>query len=61
TVADDAPLDADGLALRARAYLALERFGLAMNDVEAARSMAPDNIDILVLRGEIREAQRLSR
>jgi tetratricopeptide (TPR) repeat protein len=55
-----APLGAEGLSLRARAFLELERYQEALRDIEAARSAAPGNIDILVLRGEIREARRVS-
>lgn len=57
-----AALPGDPIAreLRARAYLELARYSDALADVEIARSAAPENIDLLVLRGDIREARRLN-
>lgn len=49
---------ADALRLRALARLMLGRPGDALEDVEAARAAAPENIEILVLRGRINEAIR---
>lgn len=49
---------AEALRLRAEARLALGDLGAALEDVEAARVDAPDNIDILLLRGRINEAIR---
>lgn len=53
------PGDAVALELRARALLELGRYTSALSDVTQARLSAPENIDLLVLRGDIREAQRL--
>ncbi|MEL6258600.1 MAG: hypothetical protein AAFQ67_06060 [Pseudomonadota bacterium] len=44
--------------LRAAAFLGLGRLDEAKAAIEEARSLAPDDIDVLVLRGEIREAIR---
>ncbi len=55
------PGHSEALGLRARALRELGLFDAALADVNAARIAAPDNIDLLVLRGEIREAKRLSR
>jgi tetratricopeptide (TPR) repeat protein len=49
---------AEALRLRAEARLALGTLDSALSDVEAARSVQPDNIDILLLRGRINEAIR---
>lgn len=49
---------AEALRLRAEAYLAQGQTGPALEDVETARQFAPDNIDILLLRGRINEAIR---
>ncbi|WP_300532368.1 tetratricopeptide repeat protein [Maricaulis sp.] len=43
---------------RAEARLELGEPDLALEDIEQARQLAPDNIDILVLRGRILEAIR---
>jgi len=59
-VLEERPGDGDALTLRAKAYLGEERFDEALADVEAARVADPEAIDLLVLRGDIREAQRLS-
>ena len=70
----DLPADTQALELRARALKELGRYDAALADVNAARSGAPDdidllvlrgaidaeNIDTLVLRGDIREAARLA-
>lgn len=50
----------DALFLRARAFLDQNRLRVALSDIERARALDSDNIDILVLRGDIREAIRLS-
>lgn len=60
TVLDERPSDPQALGLRARALKELGRYDAALADVEAARTGAPDNIDLLVLRGDIREAARLA-
>ena len=49
---------AEALRLRAQARLALSALDAARADVEAARGYAPENIDILLLRGRINEAIR---
>jgi tetratricopeptide (TPR) repeat protein len=56
-----APGHPEALELRARALKQIGQLDAALADVNAARIAAPDNIDLLVLRGEIREAKRLSR
>ena len=56
-----APADPEALALRARAHLATENYPAAQADMQDARLQQPENIDLLVLRGDIREAIRLSR
>lgn len=55
------PADPEALALRARAHLATENLDAAMADMKDARMQEPENIDYLVLRGDIREAIRISR
>ena len=54
------PNDAEALSLRARAHLATENLPAAQADMEEALLYEPEYIDILVLRGEIREAIRLA-
>lgn len=54
------PNDAEALSLRARAHLATDDLQSAKADMEAALINDPENLDILVLRGEIREAIRLA-
>ena len=49
---------AQALRLRARARLELGALPAAREDVEAARSYAPEAVDILLLRGRINEAIR---
>ena len=44
--------------LRAEARLALRSYDQALSDIEAARALSPDDIDILVLRGRIIDARR---
>lgn len=44
--------------LRAEARLAKSDFDAALSDIEAARALSPENIDILVLRGQIINARR---
>lgn len=53
---DDA--NPEAYALRARARLAKSDFDAALSDIEAARALDPENIDILVLRGDIINARR---
>ena len=50
---------ADARFLRAKAYLATGRESVALTEIEAARELDPTNVDMVVLRGEIREAIRL--
>ncbi|MEM1106079.1 MAG: tetratricopeptide repeat protein [Pseudomonadota bacterium] len=57
----DGALTAEGYGLRARAHVELEQYDAALRDVAVARRTLPEDIDLLVLRGEIREAQRLSQ
>jgi tetratricopeptide (TPR) repeat protein len=52
------PGRADSLRLRAEARLVQGAYAAALDDVETARTYAPDNIDILLLRGRINEALR---
>ncbi|MBU6319387.1 MAG: hypothetical protein KGS00_07005 [Alphaproteobacteria bacterium] len=47
------------LAQRAQVMLKLDRLDEAWKDVSAALSRTPRNVDLLVLRGAIREARRL--
>ncbi|MDJ0920972.1 MAG: hypothetical protein QNI84_07575 [Henriciella sp.] len=54
------PGDAEALAMRARAHLGFEQYTAARTDIEAAIDLDRANIDFLVLRGDIREAARLS-
>ena len=61
TALDLAPNDPAALSLRARAHLATEDLRSAKADMEAALVEDPENIDLLVLRGEIREAIRLAK
>jgi len=60
-VIENIPTDAEALQLRARAHLETENLSAALADVEVAMRADTTNIDTLVLRGEIREAIRLSR
>ena len=55
-----APGDPEALSLRARAHLATENLNAAKADMESALFYDPEILEILVLRGEIREAIRLS-
>lgn len=54
------PSSVGALALRARAHLHLDHFNKALGDIAEARLQAPDDIELLVLRGDIREAQRVA-
>lgn len=56
---EQAPDLADALFLRARAFLANDQPELALSDIEAARAIEPANVDMVVLRGDIREAIRV--
>ncbi|MEM6651284.1 MAG: hypothetical protein AAF582_01705 [Pseudomonadota bacterium] len=53
-------MDAEALSLRARAHLATDKLDAAKADMEEALIYDPENLSILVLRGEIREAIRLA-
>jgi len=53
------PGDETALAQRARVMLEVDRLDEAWRDVSAALLRTPRNVDILVLRGDIREARRL--
>lgn len=55
------PSDPEALSLRSRAYLAMEDLTNAEQDMKAALAQDPRNIDILLLRGDVREAIRVSR
>ncbi len=55
------PTDSEALAMRARAHLETENLSAAQADMRDALRQDPTNISILVLRGDIREAIRLSR
>ncbi|WP_339744144.1 tetratricopeptide repeat protein [uncultured Maricaulis sp.] len=57
---EQAPTLAGGWRLRALARLETGALDAAWQDMEAAREIEPDNIDILVLRGRINEARRLA-
>ncbi|GAB5459742.1 MAG: hypothetical protein Hens3KO_27720 [Henriciella sp.] len=56
-----APDDAEALTMRARAHLETGSFQAAETDMMNALFQEPENLDILVLRGDIREAIRLSK
>lgn len=51
--------DAGPLTLRAEALLRLGELDAAMSDVEQAMALAPEDLDVLLLRGRVREAMRL--
>lgn len=55
------PTDPEALSMRARVHLNTKNLPAANADMAEARIYDPTNIDILVLRGEIREAMRLER
>lgn len=59
-VTAQAPGLADGWRLRALARLESGALAAARQDMETAREIEPENINILVLRGRIIEAQRLA-
>ena len=52
------PGDAEAFRLRALALLKLERFQDAWDDIELALKFSPKDLDVVVLRGDIREAMR---
>lgn len=54
------PGDLASYILRATARSELGRYDDALLDIDQARAIEPENIDVLVLRGDIREAKRLS-
>lgn len=54
------PQNTLALSLRAEARLEQEKFAEAQADIEAAYLLGPKDIGILVLRGRIKEAQRLA-
>ena len=53
--------DAEALRLRANVHRKLKNLTSALSDIEASMAAAPQNIDTLVLRGEIREEIRTSK
>ena len=53
------PVDAEAYKLRALAYLQQDSYDSALESIELSRRYDPENIDTLVLRGEIREAKRI--
>ena len=55
-----APNTAIAHHMRAETRLNMDDLELALQDVEAAMAADPENIDTLVLRGQIREAMRVS-
>jgi tetratricopeptide (TPR) repeat protein len=57
---DRAPGLVDGWQVRAAARLEAEMLDGAARDLETALTLAPDDIDLLVLRGRINEARRLA-
>ena len=57
---EQAPGLADGWRLRALARLETGALDAAWDDMESAREIEPENIEILVLRGRINEARRLA-
>jgi len=50
-----------GLMLRASSLMKLQRVDEAGRDVHRALQLAPTNVDVLLLRGQWREAKRLSK
>lgn len=52
------PVDAEAYRLRALSYLQQKAYDSALQDVENSRRYDPENIDTLLLRGEIKEAMR---
>ena len=52
------PGDGEAFRLRALALLKLERYQDAWDDVELALRFSPKDVDVVVLRGDIREAMR---
>lgn len=52
------PDSAEGYRLRGRAKLELSDLDAAESDMRAARERAPENVEVLLLRGDIREARR---
>lgn len=53
--------DVEALKMRIKARIELEELVLAYKDVQVAMALAPKDIDVLVLRGEVREAQRIQK
>jgi tetratricopeptide (TPR) repeat protein len=51
--------DAEAYRMRGHALMKQNRLAEAWQDVEAARQLAPTDVNIVVLRGEVREAMRL--
>ncbi|MAK62969.1 MAG: hypothetical protein CMK09_18525 [Ponticaulis sp.] len=54
------PGDLAAYMLRATARSEQGRYDAALQDIDQAMAIEPENIDVLVLRGDIREAKRLS-
>jgi len=54
------PLDPEAYRLRALSYLQQKAYNSAMQDIENSRRYDPENIETLLLRGEIKEAMRKS-
>lgn len=52
------PVDGEAFKLRALAYFQQDAYDLALQDIEESRRFDPENIDTLLLRGEVREAMR---
>jgi len=60
TVLASQPDDLLALRLRATGLIQLQQLALAELDVAQALSLAPSAVDVLLLRGALREAQRLA-
>ncbi len=52
--------NAEAFRLRGHVLLKLNRLDDAWKDVETAMRLAPKDIDVIVLRGDVREAMRLA-
>lgn len=52
--------NAEAFRMRGHALLKLNRLDEAWKDVETAMRLAPKDVDVIVLRGDVREAMRLA-
>jgi len=55
------PVDAEAYRMRALSYLQQDAYNSAFENIELSRRYDPENLDTLLLRGEIREAMRKGR